>query len=128
MNRILFLWFLQVKGFLNSDTKYLITKFQENSKGNYYTDFLCQLFFRGLCINEEDRDESINKLIGSIPFLNGGLFLPSEEELKYEKKIEIPNKVFYKQITYPLSADITELPILPTIPNKISPSSIGVLL
>jgi hypothetical protein len=118
LNRIMFLWFLQVKGFLNDDFTYLKSKFDEFKSKNYYSDFLRLLFFEGLCISPNERRDEINKLIGKIPYLNGGLFLPTEEEIKYEVSIKIPNNTFYKLLNYPFSSDIDELPVLNLMESK----------
>ncbi|MFX0172953.1 MAG: Eco57I restriction-modification methylase domain-containing protein, partial [Candidatus Hodarchaeota archaeon] len=118
LNRIMFLWFLQIKRFLNNDERYLISKFIENFEGNFYSDFLTIFFFKGLCIEPKDREKNLIKLIGEIPYLNGGLFLPTEEELKYKNSIQLSNKIFYKPMHYPLSPDITELPIFNLMESK----------
>ncbi len=94
LNRLIFLWLLQIKGFLDNDFNYLITKFTKYEDRNYYKDFLAVLFFEGLCKEPHERTYEVNELIGEIPYLNGGLFLPTELELKYKDKIEISNFVF----------------------------------
>lgn len=97
MQRIMFLWFLQKKEFLNNDENYLISEFNkiETKNGNYHADFLKKLFFQGLCNEKEKREESIKDLIGNIPYLNGGLFVESEVELKYGNLIKIDNEAFF---------------------------------
>ena len=52
LNRLMFIYFIQKKNFLNDDPDYLQTKLRESqTKGNdrYYTNFLCPLFFEGVC-------------------------------------------------------------------------------
>ncbi len=83
MNRLLFLYFIQKKGWLNDDYKFLYNNFQSNQK-NYYKNFLIPLF-KKLSIKDHNHQEFEN-----IPFLNGGLFEFSE----IEEKISIPNKAF----------------------------------
>lgn len=83
MNRLLFLYFIQKKGWLNDDYKFLYNNFKSNQK-NYYKNFLIPLF-KKLSIKDHNHQEYEN-----IPFLNGGLFEFSE----IEEKISIPNKAF----------------------------------
>lgn len=99
IQRIMFLWFLQKKGFLDNDLGYFINKFNliATKNGNFYKDFLKKLFFEGLCKKESERDDLIVNLIGNIKYLNGGLFVESDIELKYGNAIEIENGIFYKE-------------------------------
>jgi len=83
MNRLLFLYFIQKKGWLNDDYKFLYNNFKSNQK-NYYKNFLIPLF-KKLSIKD-----SCPQGFENIPFLNGGLFEFSE----IEEKISIPNKAF----------------------------------
>lgn len=114
IQRLMFLWFLQKKGFLNDDINYFIDKFNEitSKKGNYYKDFLQKLFFSGLCKKENKRENYINKMIGDVPYLNGGLFIESEIELKYGNSIEISNEAFFREMTYPIQNHEHNIPVL----------------
>ena len=59
LNRLMFIYFIQKKGFLNDDVDYLRTKLREsqaNGTDRYYTDFLCPLFFEGFAKPESERD------------------------------------------------------------------------
>ncbi|HJZ10922.1 MAG TPA: SAM-dependent methyltransferase, partial [Acidobacteriota bacterium] len=58
----------------------------------YYTDFLCPLFFEGLA--KKKRDAKMMKLLGRIPYLNGGIFEQHQIEELYGKKIQIADKAF----------------------------------
>ena len=98
LNRLMFVYFLQGKGFLNKgDFKYLQTKLQENrekeGKDKFFTVFLKALFFEGFAKPETDRSKSANALLGEIKYLNGGLFLQHRIEIE-NKKINIPDKAF----------------------------------
>lgn len=115
--RLIFLYFIQQKGWLNGVKSYLYDRFQYSilNNKNYFEDILKPLFFE--CLNTPTEDlfnsngrsdlakslyenyqpvlddiEKINNFEG-IPFLNGGLFEPNP---KYEvnKNIYIDNKVF----------------------------------
>ncbi len=78
LDRMLFLYFIQKKGWLDQSPDYLYIRFREHWKkdpqGNsYYTDILYPLF-----LTLSNADTKINT-VGSVPFLNGGLF---EEDIK----------------------------------------------
>jgi len=78
VNRLMFLYFIQEKGFLNDDRDYLQNKLKESRErkpDSYYKDFLCPLFFQGFARKKAERSAASNKLLGEIPYLNGGLFL-----------------------------------------------------
>ena len=77
LNRLMFIYFIQEKGFLNSDGDYLRTKLTESKTGGrdrYYTTFLCPLFFEGFAKPESERSREANRLLGKVPYLNGGIF------------------------------------------------------
>nr|MDQ3005769.1 ATP-binding protein [Chloroflexota bacterium] len=87
LNRLMFIYFLQRKGFVNNrDLDYLQNKLAESKKRGvdlYYSEFLTALFFEGFAKPEEKRSEKARKMLGKIRYLNGGLFLPHSVELKY---------------------------------------------
>jgi hypothetical protein len=99
VNRLMFLYFIQEKGFLNKDKDYLRNKLTE-SRGRktdaYYRDFLCPLFFQGFARKKAERSVATNKLLGEIPYLNGGLFQPHQIEELHGKQIVIADKAFQK--------------------------------
>ena len=79
LNRLMFCYFMQRKGFLNDDKNYLRNKLSEskNQLGegevySFYRGFLLKLFQQGLGAFE--RSVEIEDMIGKIPYLNGGLF------------------------------------------------------
>ena len=77
LNRLMFIYFIQKKNFLNGDPDYLRTKLTESKmEGNdrYYTDFLCPLFFEGFAKPESERRREMCRLLGKVPYLNGGIF------------------------------------------------------
>jgi hypothetical protein len=86
-NRLMFIYFLQKKGFINNDFDYLTTKLNESraDKGAnlYYQDFLKTLFFVGFAKPEVERHDDEKRLLGDVPYLNGGLFLQHRIELDY---------------------------------------------
>lgn len=99
LNRLMFIYFLQKKMFLdNGDTEYLNHKLEfskkELGKNKFYNEFLSKLFFEGFAKQENQRSAATNKLIGKIKYLNGGLFLLHKIEVKYQGKISIPDQAF----------------------------------
>ena len=97
LNRLMFIYFIQKKGFLNDDTDYLQTKLTESqadSTDQYYTAFLCPLFFEGFAKPEAERSEEAKHLLGTVPYLNGGIFQRHQIEELHGEKIEIPDTAF----------------------------------
>ena len=97
INRLMFLYFIQAKGFLNGDQDYLRNKLKESrdrKKDGYYRDFLCPLFFEGFARKREERSAAVNKLLGTVPYLNGGLFQRHHIEELHGKKIQIADTAF----------------------------------
>jgi hypothetical protein len=100
LNRLMFIYFIQKKSFLNNDVHYLHNKLNECKKDIgkdcYYSKFLNTLFFEGFAKKQDDRSFETNHLLGEIPYLNGGLFLRHSIEEKYGKNIEISDTAFEK--------------------------------
>lgn len=103
VNRLMFLYFIQEKGFLNEDRDYLRNKLKESRDRKpdaYYRDFLCPLFFQGFARKKVERSAGVNKLLGEIPYLNGGLFQPHQIEELHGKQIIIADKAFEKLFNF----------------------------
>lgn len=103
INRLMFLYFIQEKGFLNGDKDYLRNKLKESrdrKQDAYYRDFLCPLFFLGFARTKEERSVAVNRLLGEIPYLNGGLFQPHQIEELHGKQILIADKAFEKLFNF----------------------------
>mgnify|MGYP003333338852 CR=1 FL=1 len=98
LNRLMFIYFLQKKGFLDhGNTNYLQDKLkvsQTQGKDLYYSEFLQTLFFDGFGKAEKFRKQETAVLIGKIKYINGGLFLPHQIEEKYHGKITISDTAF----------------------------------
>jgi hypothetical protein len=97
LNRLMFIYFIQKKGFLNNDTNYLTTQLarsKQRGKDRYYAGFLCPLFFEGFARKESERSAATNDLLGKVPYLNGGLFLRHQIEELHGRDIEIPDRAF----------------------------------
>lgn len=101
MGRVLFLWFIQAKGWLNEDSAYLTNLYHRTvaTHRNYFIEALLPLFFDTLAVETARRTPKPVDL-GKIPYLNGGLFVPTafEDRLYGEERqridIVIPNELF----------------------------------
>jgi hypothetical protein len=98
LNRLMFIYFIQRKGFLNNDLDYLRTKLnqcQEHKENNhfysFYRYFLLKLFHQGL--GNQNRNTELQALLGKVPYLNGGLFTVHYLEQTYPQ-ITIPDTAF----------------------------------
>jgi hypothetical protein len=128
LNRLMFVYFIQRKGFLSGDPDYLGHKLAEcrtQDAGGFYRQLLCPLFFEGFAKKEEERSPEITRMLGKVPYLNGGIFLKHQIEESYGEKIAIPDTAFEKLFDFfdqyqwrlderPLRAD-----------NEINPDVLG---
>ncbi len=84
LNRLMFVWFMQKKGFLaNQSFDYLreqLLKSEQRGPNRFFGEFLNALFFEAFAKPEADRSPQARALTGQIPYLNGGLFLPHKLE------------------------------------------------
>lgn len=98
LNRLMFCYFIQKKGFLNLDVDYLRNKLNfvranegEDKFYNFYRSFLRSLFHDGLNTPKHSRD--FEAVFGKIPYLNGGMFDEHQLEADYAD-IDIPDEAF----------------------------------
>ena len=99
LNRLMFCYFIQKKGFLDLKPNYLSDKLAEVQEkkgedkfyGTFYKDFLRVLFADGL--NKRKHSKAFEDKFGRIPYLNGGMFEVHKLEVKYPN-IDIPDSVF----------------------------------
>lgn len=79
LNRLMFVWFMQKKLFLDDgNADYLRVKLQESqARGpeRFFGEFLNALFFEAFAKPAADRSDLTKTLTGKVPYLNGGLFL-----------------------------------------------------
>ncbi len=101
LGRIVFLYFLEKKGWLgsdnnweNGDKKFLTNHFNIYDNNDFYSDMLQPIFFEAL--NEKRDNDYFPKLNCKMPFLNGGLFSKDEFD---KRDIIIENNIF-KNIFY----------------------------
>ena len=92
VNRMVFLKFVEKKGWLDNDRDYLYNRFQAHGRKNFWRNFLCDFFFEGLCTEKRQRSKKVNELLGDVPFLNAELFSPSDKW--DDRAVEIENRVF----------------------------------
>ncbi|MEG3874092.1 MULTISPECIES: Eco57I restriction-modification methylase domain-containing protein [unclassified Microcoleus] len=98
LNRLMFIYFMQKKGFLDGNINYLQDRLalcqQEHGNDQFYSFyryFLLRLFHDGL--GKQARTPELEKLLGKIPYLNGGLF--EEHPLEQANSdIQIPDTAF----------------------------------
>lgn len=103
LNRLMFIYFIQSKGFLNDDHNYLrnkLTESQKRGKDKFYREFLCPLFFNGFAEPVAARSKETNTLLGSIPYLNGGIFQEHQLEKAHGKEIKIPDAAFHSLFAF----------------------------
>lgn len=99
LNRLMFCYFIQKKGFLNFDPDYLRNKLDwtKQQRGDdqffnsFYKGFLCVLFHGGL--NNPTHNREFETIYGRIPYLNGGMFDEHQLETQYEG-IDIADEAF----------------------------------
>ena len=132
LNRLMFVYFIQRKGFLDGDRDYLRNRLSQMRKEHgkdkfysFYRYFLLRLFHEAL--GNKERNADLERLVGRIPYLNGGLFDVHELEKsdRYGTSIQIPDQAFEGLFDYfdqyqwhlderPLRAD-----------NEINPDVLG---
>jgi hypothetical protein len=100
LNRLMFVYFIQRKGFLDGNINYLADRMQrvrsEAGEGHFhsfYRMFLRRLFHEGLGQAKGARGGDLTRLIGDVPYLNGGLFAVHELE-EANPDIDIPDEAF----------------------------------
>jgi hypothetical protein len=128
LNRLMFCYFIQKKGFLDSNPNYMSQKLAQTRERrgkdqfySFYGDFLKVLFHEGL--NEPNQKPETRAEIGQVPYLNGGLFDVHELENKYT--VEIPDDAFEKIFKFFDQWD-WHLDTRPTASSKeINPDVIG---
>ncbi len=103
LGRIVFLYFLQKKGWLasdenweNGDKKFLRNCFDEKYKeyDDFYTEILQPLFFEALNQDRAKDNDNFKLLNVRIPYLNGGLFM--RDEFDKESRVFVENEIFEK--------------------------------
>ena len=99
LNRLMFCYFIQKKGFLDRNLNYLRDKLawvrsergEDRFYGSFYKKFLLSLFHDGL--NSPRHEADFEQKFGRIPYLNGGMFSMHELEETYPD-IDIADEAF----------------------------------
>ena len=100
LNRLMFCYFIQKKGFLDMNANYLQDKLkwvrqqqgEDKFFGTFYKGFLCAMFHEGLNNPRHDTEEFL-AMYGRIPYLNGGMF--DDHQLEREHTgIDIADEAF----------------------------------
>lgn len=104
LNRLMFIYFIQKKGFLDNDKDYLKNRLKatqekrgKNRFYSFYRNFLLILFHKGL--GSYERTPEITNEIGIVPYLNGGLFDVHHIEQNYDN-IEIADEAFEQVFSF----------------------------
>lgn len=131
MNRLMFIYFMQRKGFMDGDLQYLRTRLDRlqslAGKGHFYEfyrDLLVPLFHAGLGMPGRKIDNKvIHELVGDVPYINGGIFAvhPIEEANDISVGDDVFRSIFDLFDSYQWHLDDR-----PTAdPNEINPDVLG---
>ena len=134
LDRLIFIYFIQQKGFLDNDREYLSRRLDmvrelqgPNHFYEFYRDFLVPLFHQALGSSAPEYDDpQIQTLIGQVPYVNGGLF--SKMPLERRHGIRVPDSAFtrvfalFDQYRWHLDERPTEEK------NEINPEVLGYIL
>ena len=106
LNRLMFVYFIQQKGFLDGNQNYLADRMRrvreqagEGHFHSFYRQFLRRLFHEGLGQHKGSRGADLSTLIGEVPYLNGGLFAVHELE-EAHPDIDIPDEAFERLFAF----------------------------
>ena len=105
LNRLMFCYFIQKKGFLDGNFNYLKDKLEwvRKEKGenrffkSFYSGFLSELFHEGL--NSPQHGDEFEEKYGRIPYLNGGMFEKHRLEQEYAD-IDISDDAFIRLFNF----------------------------
>ena len=133
LNRLMFVYFIQKKKFLDGDGDYLRNRLARvrQAKGKdkfqtFYRYFLLRLFHDGLGKSPDERklDAAMEKLLGKVPYLNGGFFEVHQLE-EHNPDLDIPDKAFEKLFDFfdQYSWHLDERPL--RADNEINPDVVG---
>ena len=131
LNRLMFIYFLQKKGFLMDDLDYLRNRLEmvraylgEDAFYGFFRRFLLPLFHEGLGSHlHRYADPRIREIIGDIPYVNGAIFDPHLLEQTHD--IDIPD-IAFEQIFDFFDQYRWHLDERPTNePNEINPDVLG---
>jgi len=96
LSRLLFLSFIQEKGWLNGERRFLVDRLESEMRGGreFFAGTLVPLFFG--CLNTPQHERAlIARHLGKVPYLNGGLFEPSPFEQRHPD-LHLPNELLQR--------------------------------
>lgn len=102
LNRLMFLYFMQKKEFLNGDTHYLEHTLEriralrgEDHYYSFYRDALLPLFFDKLNNPSQQIDNpEVARVLGDVPYINGGIFGRTPIEVTHADQLQVPDSAF----------------------------------
>ena len=100
LNRLMFIYFIQRKRFMDDDPNYLSNRLESirelvvpDQPHVFFRDFLLPLFHQGLGDPDPTYENSmIGDYMGKLPYINGGIF--EVHQLEYDYDIRINDKAF----------------------------------
>ena len=114
MGRIVFLHFLQKKGWLCGDTNFMLDTFSQSNRRSDYLESVLEPLFFGILNTEPAKREQVFSRNGwqqslvekwaSIPYLNGGLF---ERDNIDDLRIVLPESIFSNLFAFLASYNFT---------------------
>ncbi|HET6883210.1 MAG TPA: DNA methyltransferase [Pirellulales bacterium] len=106
LNRLMFIYFIQKRRFLDGDVDYLRNRLArvrllrgKDKFHSFYRQFLLRLFHEGLGKPPHEREPELEVLLGEVPYLNGGLFDQHELE-RANPNLEIPDRAFERVFAF----------------------------
>lgn len=106
LNRLMFIYFIQKRAFLDGDVNYLRNRLASvrevagpDQFHDFYRTFLRRLFHEGLGKPETERSTELTALLGRVPFLNGGIFDVHDLE-RDNPDIRIPDGAFARLFNF----------------------------
>jgi hypothetical protein len=133
LNRLMFLYFLQKKEFLDDDAEYLehVLERVQRAEGkdrfhSFFRSALLPLFFDRLNRRDQSGTDKVTEdLLGDVPYINGGLFGPTPIEQEHHGKLDVPDDAFERILAF-FNRFNWHLDTRPTgNPNEINPEVIG---
>ena len=114
MGRIVFLHFLQKKGWLCGDTNFMLNTFSKSDRRNDYLESVLEPLFFGILNTEPAKRKQVfgkngwqQRWVGqwaNIPYLNGGLF---ERDAVDDLRIVLPESIFSNLFSFLASYNFT---------------------
>ena len=131
LNRLMFMYFMQKKGFLDDDKDYLLNRLHAvrsdpaiDSSHGFFRRFLLPLIHYGLGSHHRRfSDARIKAIVGDVPYVDGTIFAPHQLEDRYN--IDVPDRAledvfrFFDRYRWHLDSRSSD------DPNAISPDVLG---